>query len=326
MNYEDFLPLNLNISTLGRTYGKDNQIKIIGWSGLSSKTRKVIVHCTTCEKDPELFGEGVFTTYSGNLSKGHYPCGCGSWNIWTEDQWKIRAKRKAKELGFHFIDWFGNYHNSKSMAVMLCCKHGLWNTTKVQAMIHLGHGCPRCSAEKSSVRLTTTEENKASVLLATGLFHPQTKFKKLGSVTDWEVTCGDCEEIYVRSQINLKYKGPSCSCSGKERLVQKYSYINLVSDSSTPIAVKFGITNDPKNRVKQQASKSVYKIENLFVYEYDSPNECRLAENICKSELQTRVVNSTEMLDGYTETTYISNIDTIIKIYESCGGRRVSVC
>lgn len=326
MNYKDFLPIQEDIVSLGRSFGKDSQVTVIGWSGYSGRTRKLVVHCSTCAKDPELFGEGVFGTFSGNLSAGAYPCGCSSSSLWTEDQQKVRAKRKAKSLGFTFIDWFGVYKRSHTRTIMLCCKHGLWKSTKLQALITQGHGCPGCSAEKSSIRESKSDHYRAEVLSSTNLFALGTVFEKAPTLTNWRITCGSCKEVYVRSYINLRYKGPACKCSGKDISYQRYAYVHLISDNEIPIALKFGITGDVKNRLKQQAYRSKFQIENLFAYEFDNPNDCRQAETICKSELTTKVLNVSELPDGYTETTYISNLDFIIKTYESLGGRRSQIC
>lgn len=86
------------------------------------------------------------------------------------------------------------------------------------------------------------------------------------------------------------------------------------------VAIKFGIANNSKQRMKQQSSKSIYTLKQHSVYTFRSVEECKKAERECRQELECGVVLKRDMSDGYTETTWVYNIDRIIEIYERNGG------
>lgn len=56
------------------------------------------------------------------------------------------------------------------------------------------------------------------------------------------------------------------------------------------------------------------------VYQFTTKQQCLSAERECKETLECEIVERSDMPDGYTETTYPYNVDSIIRIYEKHGG------
>ena len=104
--------------------------------------------------------------------------------------------------------------------------------------------------------------------------------------------------------------------------VQHYAYIHIIYDNGVPIALKFGIESTQGNRLIQQNRKSKYDISACYSFYFDDSESCKKAESECKNSLLTGVISKINMVDGYTETTSICNINKIINIYKKWGGKQ----
>ena len=97
--------------------------------------------------------------------------------------------------------------------------------------------------------------------------------------------------------------------------------MNLVVDvHDVVVAIKFGIARDSKQRIRQQNSRSVYRLKQHSVYTFPSVAECKKAERECKEELDCGIVLKRDMPNGYTETTWLYNLEKIEEIYKRNGG------
>lgn len=305
------------------TFGEHGQLQVVGWSGKNESNAKLyIVKCNDCSQDSELFGDGLFRSLKGNLIKGQIPCGCAKMPKWTKEQWNIRATRKALELGYVFIDFNGAWKGHKTKITLSCSKHGKWSTNSLHMLIK-GRGCPECMVDVAREVNLKPDEDMITSFFASGAFHPNTKFwrsnrkSRDGRTPYWNVYCPECNNEGESISGHLQKGSRPCLCS-KAR--QQQAYINFVKDNDSPIAIKFGIANVASTRVKQQNRTSIYTIENHIVYEFPTKQECLKAELECKQELQCGVVSKEEMEDGWTETTYLSNLNKIIEIYKKHNG------
>lgn len=319
MNCSDFEYIEEDKFT-GETYGEFGQIRVLGICGLSGRTKAYAVKCNICSEDPELYGEGIFRSYRSNLQKGQNPCGCSKFTIWTEEQQRVRVSRKAAEYGKCFIDFAEKFKGTNTKLILLCCKHGLWDTTSLQALITQGHTCVQCCADNISNKNRKSTENLIANFFSTGAYAEGTIFSRpSGRVgKKWSVYCPTCDTENSTYTSHLKKGARSCLCGPSK---QRQAYINIVKDGETPIAIKFGIAFDYRARVYTQNLKSAYVISNLAVWEFSTVSDCKSAENVCMKELITGILNKFSVPDGYTETTYLSNIDKVIKIYEQYGGQ-----
>lgn len=141
--------------------------------------------------------------------------------------------------------------------------------------------------------------------------------KFLGNKTKLSLVCPQHGSWKTTVASNF-FSGNSCpECGGQS---QRTAYINLVLDNNNAVALKFGIAKILERRVQKQNRLSAYTVENYVSYKFTSSSDCRAAELECKQVLDCGVISKQEMLDGYTETTYVCNLDKIIQIYKKHGG------
>lgn len=326
MYYSDFDRIETD-EFVGTKFGKENQLEVIGWSGKIGSHKCYVAHCNVCSNDPELFGEGLFKIIKGAITLGREPCGCSNIPKWTEQQYYIRTNRKANQQGFEFLGWVADFHGYRTKIKLSCDKHGVWETGAINHLMN-GKGCPACKGETTAsfniLTKTMPEDQMIASFMASGAFPEGTKFWKSerrtseGYTDYWKRWCPDCSEVSETLTKDLKLGCKSCACNSQR---QQQAYINLVKDNNHVIAIKFGIANNSLVRVKSQNSKSIYEVINHSVYEFPTVSECKSAEKECLKLLQCGIIPKSEMIDGYTETTYPVNIEEVINIYRNFNGK-----
>ena len=306
-------------------FGDALQIEIIGWSGKSSNSTKYYVyHCRKCAADCELFGGGYFRDTKHHLLCGRTKCGCSPRVVWTEYQYLILCKRKAVSLGYTFLSFSGHWRGHRTRMKMFCEKHGEWSSGLIGNLLAGGQGCPLCRSDRQSEANKKPDDVMISSFFASGAFHPDTKFwrsdrkSSRGRASYWYMSCPKCEEQGEAEASNLQQGNHPCACCNMR---QQECYINwIVDDHNNAVAIKFGIANNSKQRIKAQNKKSIYEIRQYQVYTFPDVASCKKAERECKEELICGVVSKTDMLDGWTETTCTSNLARVKSIYEKNGG------
>lgn len=327
MNLEDLVDengLQQDEWSLGEPrFGKGGQLTVIGWSGKQGSNKFYILKCKTCSRDMQLFGEGYFRSLRANLVRGKIPCGCASSPRWTENQYSTLCSRKAEDAGYEFLGFVGEWKGAYTKINMFCTKHGDWRTLNVNHLLNTGAGCPSCKAE--TIKEIKTKPNNIMVnsFLSTGAFHPDTKFWRSdrvdsqGGLKYWYVHCPECGQLSESMSGHLQKGQRSCGCS---RHRQQECYINYVLDhNNTPIAIKFGIANNSRQRIKNQNRLSIYTIYQHSIYAFPDVISCKKAEQQCLQELECGILSKEEMSDGWTETTWVYNLEKIIEIYERNG-------
>ena len=312
-------------SLTGPTFGEDNQLTVVGWLGRNSIGAKFyIVWCNICSVDDELFPDKVFKSEKGNLVTGRVPCGCSKRPNWSKDQYSVLCTRKAVALGNKFVEFTGEWKKQHTKLKLLCKDHGEWGSTTITSLLNNSTSCPLCKVEVTVKRSKKPDDEMIQSFFDSGAFHPDTKFwrserlTKFGVKKYWYMDCPRCGGTGESTSCGLQKGCIPCSCNMHR---QQECYINSVIDEdSTHVAVKFGMSKDSKKRVKQQNSVSIYEIVQHLVYLFPDVASCKKAERECKKELQTGVVLSRDMPDGWSETTWIYNIDRIIEIYVRNGG------
>lgn len=309
-------------------FGKDQQLKLIGWSGRDKYQIKLYVaECSICKNDPELFGDGVFRTRKSHIKSGKVPCGCSVKPEWSKLQWEVLCVRNALKISVEFIGFSEQWLASRTKINLRCLKHGEWGSGTILSL-HSGSGCPKCRTDATKISNTKPDEVMISSFMKTGGFSVGTKFWRSdrkdsrGIRSYWFMDCPDCGDVIESYCGCLSIGQRGCGCN---RNNQKSAYINLLSDpdSGQVIALKFGVTNKSNLRVKQQNHLSTYNISNHCTYIFTSAKLCKKAEKECKQELECGIVLKRDMQDGYTETTWTYNLEKIIGIYERNGGIKV---
>ena len=336
MNLEDVIDPEYGLqqdewSLTKPTFGEEGQLQVIGWSGKRYTNRFYILRCSKCVQDSELFGEGVFKSMKTSLVVGGIPCGCSQRVNWSQEQSFVLCCRKAKELGHIFVGFEGDWKGQKTKITMLCEKHGKWSSGTISRLVN-GNGCPGCGSGSGSdttikaVRKANTKSDDVMIksFHDSNAFHPDTKFWRSerldsqGYPSYWHMFCAECTQCGESRSSDLQQGRRPCSCSPMR---QKECYINwLIDDNHMTVAIKFGIANNSKQRVKQQDTKSVYFVRQYQVYSFPSVAACKQAERECKKELETGVVLKRDMPDGWTETTWSYNIGKVKSIYKRNGG------
>lgn len=329
MYYSDFDKIEID-EFVGTKFGKENQLEVIGWSGkiyYKNKSRKsYVVKCLICSKDPELFGDGLFSSPKNNLVGGQIPCGCSARPLWSRNQLEVRLTRKAEEMGYTFHNLLEPYTKATTKVLVSCDKHGSWESMNANAFLS-NQQCPSCANEERIRKLSEHNSFEDSEFIASffssGRYHPETVFTRSnrrqsnGRTNFWTYTCLDCGLECETLATHLKLGQKSCDCATHK---QKQAYIRILKDGSIPVAVKYGVATDTRNRSYKECKLDV---EDHSVWEFSDRVSCLKAERFCDQNLETRIVDKQLMPDGYTETTYIKNIDRIIEIYKSFGGKQM---
>lgn len=308
-------------------FGKEGQLEVVGWSGKSGSNNLYILMCLTCNQDSELFGEGYFRSVKGGLVSGQLPCGCSRSPRWSKDQYSALCSRKATQLGYTFLGFVGEWSNKTTKIKMSCPKHGIWESGAINGLLYESVGCPRCRDEFTRFINTKPDVEMIDSFFASGAFHPDTQFWRSGRKTKqgykpyWFMLCPCCKEIGEARRSELQRGQRPCGCNIHR---QQEAYINLIADDHIIVGIKFGIANNSRRRVKEQNSKSLYTLEQHSVYTFPDVASCKKAERECKQELECGVVLKLDMPDGYTETTWLYNLEKIEEIYKRNGGILVS--
>lgn len=306
---------------IGNKFGPLSQITILQRLPKGNKKSNVLrylVSCSICKKDPELFGDGLFETDISNLKAGKMPCGCSKIPKWTEQQTKVRLKRKASEHeNISFIDFAEPYIGNKTRLILSCTKHGEWHTAYTANFLHRGRGCPNCRIDTAKKSKTKSDEEIISSFFIG--YPANTIFTRSDRTSFWKVYCPVCDTTTESYSGSLQIGHRSCLCARKE---QKFGYINTIKDGDIIIAIKFGITGkSSKERCYEQNRRSVFQVDNLLTWEFNAGEDAKSAERVLKNTMDCGVISKELFPDGYSETTYIHNIDNIISVYEEYGGK-----
>lgn len=285
---------------------------------------KLIVECPVCKQDPELFLDGLFDIGAKELSNGVTCCGCSSSPQWEEWQYKILLQRRASQFNCEFLGWSSEYIGSQTRTKMHCKTHDIvWNGNCINDCRRYPILCADCHSDKMSELIRKPDEEMIKNFIG---FPEGTEFKrsdkksKLGFKEYWDVWCPACKVSYNSNYKSLSQGCRGCHCSNSR---QKQLYLNIVYSNTTPVALKFGVANDSDIRLKVLNQKSNLRLENYAVWNFEYVADCLKAETEFKQTLETGVISREEMWHGWTETTYLSNIDYIISKLDRIAERRI---
>lgn len=327
MKYTDFDEIVVDKYS-GYVFGPEDQLTVLGWvdkvfDNAGKHKKGYLCLCHLCEKDNELFGDGVFKSTKSAINAGQLPCGCSKKPTWSEVQLKIRLERKAAERGYQFLGFSEPYKKATTKLILSCPEHGIWNRMSAHAFLS-NQSCPGCSNAKRKDSLikhnTYSDEQFIESFIATGFYPEATVFTRSdkqgsrGRCETWKYFCSLCQSWAESTATGIKAGRKSCECSTYNPI---QAYIKVLKSLGTPIALKYGIANKAANRVHRNCA---YDIFNHSFWEFPSRKQTVEAERLCDIELATCVVNKQNMPDGYTETTHLNNLEAIICIYKDFGG------
>lgn len=186
------------------------------------------VMCSICNEDKELFPLPFKSTKS-NLTSGNNICGCGKRFKWSEEQNKIRIKRKCSGYNYIFHGWFGDYLGNRTYLDLENPKTGnRWVTCRMDSFLN-GVGDPIEGKDKISEAITLPDEYHINEFHRAGLsdkfeFWRSDKLDSNGYKPYWYYTCPLCStDEYVQNDLcsgvfeanstDLKSGSKSCRCS-----------------------------------------------------------------------------------------------------------------
>lgn len=306
----------------GLIFGENNQLHVLGYFRVGEYTKKYVVECSSCKQDNELFNNGRFIASIANIREGKYPCGCSPAPKWNPDQQIVRAERQLQMKGYNLVN-YEKYNGQETKIVVNCPVHGEWSTSFMHVIN--GRGCRKCADNQNSINNRKPDELMIASFFASGAFHPRTEFWRSerktsqGAKNYWYVFCPSCNSTGESTTSDLKRGFRPCDCFSNPR----QAYVNIIYDDGFPVAIKYGITTNLKDRIYRQNKKSAYETENFGLWKFETKELCRAAEALCKREFPFPVLNSAEFIDGWSETTSILNLDRVIRIFETNGGLRL---
>lgn len=330
MNLEDFVT-DCSDDFVGSVFGGKSQLTVCARLVKSSLVILYLVKCDICSLDNELFGEGYFSISKNHLREGKHPCGCSIQVKWSKEQTLVRLERFLLHGNYKFSRVEGDWKGCKTRVVCTCELHGEQPNQAITDILS-GRKCRECRVSSLTKANTVSDEIHITDFMNTEAYHPDSKFwrsdKKTphknyreGHSVHWWMYCGECKTTVETLGSTLKLGGFSCECSSYN---QKLSYIHLIKDYDIEIALKFGISNDVQRRFMSQQNRTLLSMENLGIWKFDNSISCKNAERVLKNTIPCGVVSKELFPDGYSETTYLNKIDTIIRVYEEHGGVQIS--
>ena len=134
--------------------------------------------------------------------------------------------------------------------------------------------------------------------------------------TKWELKCraGHIRRIKPWSILGQGNGCQECSEYGFKQKAPAHFYIQELSNKDK-VFLKFGVTNHaPIKRLKQQSRKSSFTHRIIHSFYSENGKTILDLETAVKQRIPTGVVPKELLPDGYTETTEITNLGTILMI------------
>lgn len=137
---KDIVPLDSGYLKVGMT---DGVRTIKGTNGVKGGYCRIILHCSICQKDEEMFGKGYFEVTRKNAK---YFKGCGCSGQYSGEQKLLLTKRLIKEEGYTFRGLVGGDKVTSGTYLKLTCPKGHeYETTTISKFLDSNRRCPECS-------------------------------------------------------------------------------------------------------------------------------------------------------------------------------------
>lgn len=250
---------------IGRTFGDISQLVVTGWFGdLEGQTKRYTVHCNTCAKDPELFGEANYLITKPKLLKGVIPCGCSAAPKLSGEQLQIKVGRECSARGYEHLSTDTSRRGVDAKIQLKCSNDGhIWDVT-INSFLR-GSGCRQCANES----LKVSDECMVESFKASGAFIEGTTFKRVygQSRRFWNLTCpicshdkyvkaGLCQGEFISACGSLQDGRHPCRCSPSYKWTQEqreFQIIQLIAQNNLPYKfVGWNVPSDvpdPESRV-----------------------------------------------------------------------------
>ena len=156
--------------------------------------------CSKCSSDTELFPE--ITMHRTGTKNNKTSCACSSKAIYSEDQYRVICRRKAKSLGVDFIGFDNGFNREKTKVVSFCNQHKEQNIAIIGSFLSRFTCCNHKALESSLISRNLTQEEFTKKAMASGSFQEGTEFKRVALTSYWEVHCPACKsDQYAQAGI-----------------------------------------------------------------------------------------------------------------------------
>lgn len=198
--------------------------------------------------------------------------------------------------------------------IIICPFHGKFEQS---ANSHMrGFSCSKCAA------ITSTNARRKNIntfideakVKHDGLYSYD-KFNYTNARTPSTIVCSIHGEFYCSPDNHLRGKGcPKCAKYGYQQEQSGVFYILNINDE----CIKFGITNNIKRRLKELKLNFTKSIKVLYEFRFlDGSIPKQIEDTVIKSEFIIKpYYTKLEMPNGYTETTPLTSLITILSIVE----------
>lgn len=180
-----------------------------------------------------------------------------------------------------------------------------------------GSGCKQCAVLSKAENLAfTTEDYITRANQVHNDFYDYSKVVYKNSTSKVTIICPIHQEFKQNAASHLSGSGcPSCGFSGYDPKSAGVFYILKVTND----VIKFGITKDIDKRIRYINNDSSFNIEVLYSFSFSDGSIPQIIETTIKKDknIKRKVVNKSDMLSGYTETTYLYNLPKILQIVEN---------
>lgn len=264
-----------------------NNMQLVGVIKEKLNSRKFIIHCDICERDPELFGDGYFILRREDITRGNFICGCNKNYFYNEEQLSVIIGRKAKSSGYNFIGFKENYKGKNTKLIMQCNKHSIWDTCSINNFLR-DRGCPVCGKLKRAASRMKPDDYFISQFRDIQKYDNIT-FKRGDKTNMWVCKCIKCLTTQERHISQILKGAILCNCDDNAPF---FTYIFSIKDSNKNlIGFKIGKTKNVDSRLQElnlRVRDSGFVLDYDVYFEYKDTRECTKAETECKSILPSR--------------------------------------
>ncbi len=245
--------------------------------------------------------------------KGH---GCKACAVETTGELKRKSLEDAAPWVFsdpEVTPILSTYLKATSPMSFVCNRHGefsrMLNSYKTGYSI-----CKECNVEKDAQSRSSNTESfieKAKQIFP-DYDYSRVAYTRVSGYVD--VVCEKGHSFSQRAGNLLQgYGCPSCSKTGFSYNKKGSLYVLKIGDSFG----KIGITHNLKKRLAKIRSSSKHEVSVIRVCDFDNGEFVKnLEQAILKSGIEFKAASKHEVLDGYTETFWLYDLDKIFNLID----------
>ncbi|QIW86987.1 hypothetical protein AHP1_1561 [Aeromonas phage Ahp1_CNU-2021] len=223
------------------------------------------------------------------------------------DETEVRFVLQNRGFDLHSV---GPIRNKSKVTVS--CQYGHTWTPVLSDVINGGCGCPECAGNKK-ISEDTAIETIAAVCNANGWkFNGwKTSWTGVATILNLSCSCGCSWNPWYSTIASGRTGCPKCSKSGFDPSSPGWVYVYRWDHPQLPPFLKYGITNYPDQRLKQQLSKTKHTPTKLHLIEFDIGSDAQLVERSIKNLYLPIGATKNAFADGWTETASVKSLNDI---------------